>query len=269
MLSGNNFRTVVSADGSAFWAAGAAGIVYVNGATATSLCTSNTRAMNIFNNQLYYSTQSGTAGIYSLGSGLPVSAPATATLVIATAGNPDAFQFNVATNVVYIADDRASKGGVFKYTYSAGAWVSNYLFSITGGAFGLAVDWSGASPVIFATTADGSKLVRITDTNSAATVVTLATAATYTALRGVAFAPAVATVDCEVQGINVDSGNHTATVCFAGVPNDSYTVQRSTNLTSWTDVWTTNAPAGGLFRFVDDGGVDPMGRAYYRLRYNP
>jgi hypothetical protein len=46
------------------------------------------------------------------------------------------------------------------------------------GARGVAVDFSGAHPVIYATTAEAStnRLVSITDTGAASTVTTLATA---------------------------------------------------------------------------------------------
>jgi hypothetical protein len=64
----------------------------------------------------------------------------------------------------------------------------------------------------------------------------------------------------------------TATVDFAGIPGLSYTAQRSTNLTVWADILTTNAPSGGLFQVIDDfsdlGFVVPVS-AYYRLQYNP
>jgi hypothetical protein len=53
------------------------------------------------------------------------------------------------------------------------------------------VDWSGSNPLIYATTAEGSanRLVKITDTGSASTATTLATASPNTIFRGVAFAP--------------------------------------------------------------------------------
>ena len=55
---------------------------------------------------------------------------------------------------------------------------------------------------------------------------------------------------------------------FAVIPDFSYTVQRSTNLTTWEDLLTTNAPAGsGLFDYQDVAAPHPA--AFYRLRYNP
>jgi hypothetical protein len=53
---------------------------------------------------------------------------------------------------------------------------------------------------------------------------------------------------------------------FAGIPGYKYDVQVSTNLTDWTTLWTTNAPAGGVFEFNDPAAPQP--NAYYRLRWN-
>lgn len=73
------------------------------------------------------------------------------------------------------------------------------------------------------------------------------------------------------QNATVTVGGSTATVSFAGIPGFSYSVERSTNLVLWAGIWTTNAPANGLFNYTDDFsdlGVVP-GSAYYRLKYNP
>ena len=58
-----------------------------------------------------------------------------------------------------------------------------------------------------------------------------------------------------------------ATLNFAGIPTYSYSVLRSTNLTDWATIWTTNAPTGGLFQFIDASAPTPD--AYYQLQYNP
>jgi autotransporter-associated beta strand protein len=59
----------------------------------------------------------------------------------------------------------------------------------------------------------------------------------------------------------------TATLNFAGIPGYSYSVNRSTNLTDWVTLWTTNAPASGVFEYLDNPAPTPS--AYYRLQYNP
>jgi MBG domain (YGX type)/Bacterial Ig-like domain (group 3)/Cadherin-like domain/YDG domain/Passenger-associated-transport-repeat len=59
----------------------------------------------------------------------------------------------------------------------------------------------------------------------------------------------------------------TATLNFAGIPTYSYSVLRSTNLTGWDAIWTTNAPSNGLFQYIDPTAPQPS--AYYRLQFNP
>jgi hypothetical protein len=54
-------------------------------------------------------------------------------------------------------------------------------------------------------------------------------------------------------------------VTFAGIPGRSYHVQRTQDLTgtpTWTDLITTNAPALGLFKYIDPN--PPAGPRYYR-----
>jgi hypothetical protein len=58
---------------------------------------------------------------------------------------------------------------------------------------------------------------------------------------------------------------------YYGVPNNRYSVQRSINMVDWTLIWTTNAPANGVFQFQDnfsDLGAPPSS-AFYRLIWNP
>jgi hypothetical protein len=64
---------------------------------------------------------------------------------------------------------------------------------------------------------------------------------------------------------NISGG--TATLNFAGIPGYSYSVSRSTDLMAWSVIWTTNAPAGGVFQFTDSSA--PPTNAFYRLQYNP
>jgi hypothetical protein len=66
----------------------------------------------------------------------------------------------------------------------------------------------------------------------------------------------------------ISVANEIPVLNFAVIPSFSYTVQRSTNLTTWDDLLTTNAPAGsGLFQYQDLAAPQPA--AFYRLRYNP
>ena len=93
LLSGNNVRSAASVDGMNIYASGANGIVYAPaGGSAVSINSTNTRDLEIAGGQLYYSTGSGTQGIYALGNGLPTAAGATGSLIAAVT-NPYAFYF--------------------------------------------------------------------------------------------------------------------------------------------------------------------------------
>jgi hypothetical protein len=69
----------------------------------------------------------------------------------------------------------------------------------------------------------------------------------------------------QLTGNIYQSGDGGVTTTWAGIPGSSYVVQRSTDLSSWTDLWTTNAPAAGVFSFTDPSPPNP---AYYRVRQN-
>ena len=69
------------------------------------------------------------------------------------------------------------------------------------------------------------------------------------------------------QSAIVSTSGGTATLSFAGIADYSYSVSRTTNLLSWVAIWTTNAPVGGLFQFVDTSA--PPSGAFYRLQFNP
>lgn len=200
----NNTRSAVS-DGNNHWITGtgtgtSGGLWYsAGGAAPTQITTGggNFRNVNIFNGNLYYSTASGTAGIYAF-TGIPTIA-ATATLLFATGtgSSPYDFALNAAGNIAYVADDRsaASGGGIEKWVFNGTAWTLSYTLALgtttAGGARQLTVDWSGANPIIYATTTETStnRLVDIADTGAGAVFNTLATAGANTVFRGVDFAP--------------------------------------------------------------------------------
>ncbi len=199
-FSAGNIRSAVADGASApaanYWAVGSnTGVVYYGTGTPATVSTTSTniRTTAIYNSQLYYSTGSGTTGIYTVGTGMPTTAGNTSTNVIATGtgASPYAFAINAAGTVCYIADDRASGGGILKYTFSAGVWSFAYAVTSTP-VRGLAVDFSQSPAVLYATTtaASANNLISVTDNGAGSTTTTIATAGTNTAYRGVAFAPA-------------------------------------------------------------------------------
>jgi hypothetical protein len=204
-------RGVASTDGTKFWCTGANGTAgslwyydSVNAPVQLPTTSANLRQARIFNNQLFVSSGAGNPGVgissvAVLGNTLPTSGTATYTLLIATGtgAGTENFEFNSTMDVCYIADDRStsSGGGIQKWTKSGGIWSLAYTISTgtTSGAFGLAVDWSGANPVIYATSSEaataGNRVVKFTDTGSVGTAATLVGITANKWFRGVALAP--------------------------------------------------------------------------------
>jgi hypothetical protein len=195
----NNIRSAATDGTNNFWAAGnTSGTYYLGTASAAASVQSmqaNTRVISIFNGNLCFTVGSGSArGLYGF-SGLPV-ATASATQLIDTgsSSSPYSFAINAAGTVAYIADDSAvaSGGGIQKWGNNAGTWSLAYTLTNAGtGSRGLTVDFSGANPVVYATTTESStnRLIAITDIGSGSPATTLAIAASNTVFRGVAFTP--------------------------------------------------------------------------------
>ena len=202
-FTGNNFRSIIPSSATTFYASGAGssstgGIWYYNGSSYTQVSTTqtNTRNVEIFNGNLYYSTGSGTKGIYQVGTGLPTTSGQTATL-IAAATSPYGFSMSPDGNTMYVADDGTvngnTGGGIQKWTKSGSTWTRQYTFAVQ--TRGITVDYSGNNPIIYATTIatlDNNKLIKITDTGSSATSSDVISAGSNYVFRGVDFAPAAA-----------------------------------------------------------------------------
>ena len=182
-FSANNIRSATSLNGTTAYAVGAnTGTVLLPADTTISTTVANQRVANIFNGNLYTTTSGATtSGVYQVGTGLPTTTGQTTSVVVSTVGSgtgtasPYAFAFNAATTVAYITDDRHSPtvggtgGGVQKWTLSGTTWSLAGTFSNFGqsatttiGTRGLAVDFSGANPILYATTTD-NRLLSIAD----------------------------------------------------------------------------------------------------------
>lgn len=226
----NNLRAVASVDGMGYWLAGNAtaangpGIRYVvqgsTGATAavhTSVL--NTRAVGIFNNQLYASTGSTLPGgadvttrVYAVGTGTPMTTAAGASLTGVALTNAHNFAFfdnssSVAGLDLLYVDDSADNVGVRKYTTTDGTtWTQvsaadgGVLFNggLSGdggtgfGCMNMAARKTGTDIVLLCTTTEGTanRVVRWVDPNGAAAAPvagqTLSTAGTDVQFRGIA-----------------------------------------------------------------------------------
>ncbi len=180
----------------------------------------NTRAIEIINQTLYASLNTAdgldtedVGGIYSYVSGstavpLPKDAGCSMALVVPAAKGykkTAGFDLDATGTTAYVADTVA---GIQKYVRTGSDWKLAYNFKIpqvipaeinnAEGCFGVVVDFSGAKPVIYATTTEGwggansNRVVRIVDTGADAGVTTIAQAgSTNIVFRGISFTPEV------------------------------------------------------------------------------
>ncbi len=240
VFDGNNPRCIASDDGrSHFWAAGGSdGTVYFNPPNTSNTIQSslvNTRYIKIVSSNLYFSVQSGAPGIYSLTSAAGEAAGLTQTAAVTNAflytgstSLPVAFEIKPDLTVAYVADGRTTAGGgIQKWTKSGSAWTLAYTLSVgTGlGAFSLAVDFSQAHPVLYATTAElvsSNRLVRIIDTGATAAAAVLAKSGNNRAFRGLDFVPdARPVISAQPQGQSVNGG---ADVTFSVTVSSAYSL---------------------------------------------
>ncbi|NBV87035.1 MAG: hypothetical protein EBS01_12415, partial [Verrucomicrobia bacterium] len=235
-FSGANFRSVIATDTNKFYASGnssgspvTAGMWYYNGSFFTQICTnpiSNLRNVEIYNGNLYFSTGSGTIGIHQVGTGLPTTSGQIATVVIPTGAGTSPYGFAISPdgNTAYVADDSTvnanSGGGIQKWTKSGSTWTRQYTFGTQ--ARGLAVDFSGENPVIYATTGattdtSNNRIIKIVDTGASATSTDVAVAGANYVFRGLDFAPAeipVITPDGTLASISTTYGTPSASTQF-------------------------------------------------------
>ncbi|WP_284196602.1 ExeM/NucH family extracellular endonuclease [Chitinimonas prasina] len=219
-FSATNPRGVASDDCRRAWITGGKdGVIYLPGLGATPTvvanATTNLRSVVIADGQLYISTASGSVRIASVGTGLPTAAASAITNlagISSTASDPayvngpygfallDADSSTPGVDTLYVADNGANL--VRRFSFSAGSWVASGSVALSG-VVGLTAGVNGNTATLLASS--GSKLYSLSDTNaggasaSFSTPAVLASAASNTAFRGVAFAPAATTVKPTVQ----------------------------------------------------------------------
>ena len=189
----NNIRSGF-VSGSSAWFAGAngsgSGVEYYNGTSSLRIENANTRVLGVYAGSLYYSTGSGTQGIYKY-SGLPTLATAATPFLTGVAGqgtSPYDFALAPDGNTLYVADNAL---GVQKFTFNGTAWTFDYNFtdsvSTADKAYGLAVDFSGANPVIYWTSP--TDIWKATDIGSGIAGTSILTSGPDYAFRGLDFTP--------------------------------------------------------------------------------
>jgi len=242
--SGNNIRSLVS-DGSAFWFSGASGFYYFSNLydnTAKTYGSVNTRTLKIYNGSIYGSSSSGSnIGINfvdylsNLGDN---GTTAAMTLLTPTPNNPTnayGFVLNPTGDVMYVADGTA---GIIKYTYNGTVWSQAYVLNTTA-SLGLTGIFTGANPVLYATSYTGapSKLFSVTDAGNPGTAsattssyTLLSTSATTCVYKGVALAPS-ASQNSYIYANTAYRGN-----TFSGAFANTFPGTPTTTLTNTSDV---------------------------------
>ncbi|HLX71356.1 MAG TPA: cadherin-like domain-containing protein [Verrucomicrobiae bacterium] len=255
--TGGNIRSAATDGNGNFWASGSViGTFYMGTNSPTnyiSTTVANERVIQVIGGNLYYSTGSGTTrGVYSF-SGLPTTTGNTATSLIngGSTNAPFAWSFNPGMNQAYVADSdtfttSSAIGGIEKWTNNGTSWV--FLYSLAPAVDGLCVDWTTSPATIYATTANGSALLKVQDNGPGTLATTNALAPANTAFRSVifaptnsAFSPTVAPFLTSVSPTNQTVGNG-STVTF--------TLNGSTGLPVASNYWyqiigtTTNQISG-------------------------
>jgi hypothetical protein len=212
-----NFRGAASNDCTAFWvSANAGGVRYAKLGDLSSVNVAsglNTeRGVAIFSGQLYTASPSAAVdGVAAIGTGMPTLAAQPLTKLTGTSAATSAYSFFLAdldssvpgNDTLYIADDGI---GLMKFSLVAGAWISNGVVGAGSDAYrGLTATVRGNTVTLYATRKGGStssgggELVRLVDSSGyngalIGNIDLLVTAASNTALRGVALAPGVVTM---------------------------------------------------------------------------
>ncbi len=205
---GNNIRSAIS-DGTNIWMAGTAtapanaGVRHttVGSTTSTQLSVgppTNVRTVNIFQNQLYVSHNSGTGTvrIMEVGTGLPTTSGQSQTGLPGFPTTGDFYDFfmadldgSVAGHDVLFA---AIGTNIEKFSLVGGNWVSNGTISLGSQVFGLDGINNGGAVRLFANTAGfvrGYDLTSSYNTAFAANLLWQENAGTNTAFRGLAAIP--------------------------------------------------------------------------------
>ena len=210
----NHFWSCGNASGTAYYDAGSSGGPVIFAAVPDS------RQVKIINGTLY-TTLNGPDGVF-LGvpsgifsfvdsSGDPTPLPESPKTKLSLVVQADqayskiaGFDINPQGTIAYTAD---AEKGIQKYVKGDSGWKFAYNFSIPqnipaaanheAGCFALTVDFSGSSPIVYATTTEGyngcvnsNRVVRVTDTGATSPVTTVAQATSSDiAFRGIAFTP--------------------------------------------------------------------------------
>lgn len=283
--SAGNPRAAIT-NGTNYWTVGSntgicRGTTTANLDTIVSNSSTNIRVIGIFGNQMYYTTASGTSGVWRAGTGIPTSSGTIATPYIntGTGSSPYGFALNNDSTICYISDDRtvASGGGIQKWVRSGSTWTLAYTIGTgtasTVGARSLVVDWNTAKPTIYAVTAEATqnRIISVVDNSSTPTATTLTTSAANSAFRGVTFAPGTAALPVQFASFNakkVSSGVSLNWSTASETNNQRFEIQRSSDNKRFETIGrvkgAVNSNTVQNYQFTDASPI--TGTSYYRIR---
>lgn len=209
-FSGNAIRAAATDDGSRFWITGGnngvqfaqygASNVNTQINTGTGASTNN-RAVNIFDGQLYISSASAALrGVAAIGTGLPTTNGQAAALLAGTNSNTSSSGYDfaiVSSSLMYMADDSsvAGLGGLQRWELVGGTWTRTQTWAPSnGGRIRQLVNTttSTGENLLYVTVVDSANVTSIqslVDVGSGSSFNVVATGAANTAFRGIEFAP--------------------------------------------------------------------------------
>ena len=274
----DNYRSAIPLTSTTFYASGngngtSKGVFYFDGTNFNQLINFNTRNIEIFNGQLYYSTasaSSGNIGIYALGTGTPTSNSIATPFITYPATNgsgPYGFSISPDGCTAYIADDGSTNyPGISKWTKDTnGDWIFQYSSSTQ--ARGLVVDYSGISPVLYATTTEtnDNKIIKITDNGSLSTQITLLTSGSNFLFRGIDFTPnssAAITISQQPQAQTVCQ-NEVVSISVSATSSETLSYQWYSNS---IDSYCGAPPVSGAITSTFSPPVSSSGTTFYFVK---
>jgi hypothetical protein len=286
---GSNIRAVASDNGTNIWTSGTAssaangGVHYttLGSTTGTQVSSSvtNTRAIAIFNGQLYITSSSGAFRMAAVGTGLPNTTGQTIVNLpnfTTSTGSPYGFFFAdlnssiPGVDVLYVADD-GSGTGIQKYSFDGTNWNANGNISTVTTTRGLTGVVSGSTVTLY--TVNGTGLYSLVDNTGYNATITasptlLASAPTNTAFRGVAFSP-LASTPLSLNGFSGSVVNNHTVLNWSTVNENNvngFTIEKSFDGQNYSPLSLVNAKNGttNTYNYTDAVAISKL--TYYRLK---
>ena len=248
-----------------YWgAANVAGTYYFGFDAAPALIQTNMvnmRSMALFNGDIYCAGAATTNGVLKI-TGMPKAASNPTLLFSGSTGSYD-LMVSPDGNLIYLSDQRnvAAGGGIQRWQFSGTSWSLAYTLNTGFGNLGpryVTADFSGANPVIYATsndqTFDNNRIIKVIDTGLGSAGTPIASAGAHQTFRSIRFGPIENTVVVQPLLSFTHAGTNVI-LSWSG----SFTLQSAPNVTGAY----TNVP-GATSPYTNSIGTEPQ--RFFRLR---